>query len=84
MSNLEKKEVDVSSSGNINSLNSHNIIFKEGDILFLPKGKINRKWEVIEVMEDRLYAVDNDGFGHSFNLIELKEKIFINRKIKQI
>ncbi|MCD0480362.1 hypothetical protein LPB90_18140 [Chryseobacterium sp. LC2016-29] len=75
----ETKNVDVSIFGDINSFKTN---LKEGDSIFQQVGKIMYKWEIVEILKDRIYAVDNDGFGRSFDFNELtQDKSFTKQNI---
>lgn len=64
----DQKNVDISENGDISSFKLN---LKEGDFIFQQIGRLVYKWEIVEILRDRIYAVDNDGFGRSFDFNEL-------------
>lgn len=56
------------------------LIIKEGVILYQCTDKKKIQWVVIEVIDHKFYATDNDGFGSLFDFSELNnEWIYYNK-----
>lgn len=62
--------MEMMENNNKNLLND----LKEGDFFLYNHRGISQKWEVIDVLNEQLYVVDDDGFGNLFSYEELNLK----------
>lgn len=56
----------------VGNIESYLPFLESGDILFHTEGHKTLKWEIVEIMQGKFYAVDNDRFGWLFESEELQ------------